>query len=114
MCRLCKHNRCMKDIGVRIRQRRTRLGWTVQKLAALAGLDRGFLSKVETGKASGSWDTYVKVAGALGVSVDALFVNQSNVEEAPRDWRRIPVLDYVQAGRRAVTTLDVGTEEAQE
>lgn len=89
----------MKDIGVRIRERRARLGWTVLKLATLAGIDGGFLSKLETGKASGSWETYIKIAGALGVSVDALLVTQSNVEDAPKDWRRIPVLDYRQAGK---------------
>jgi transcriptional regulator with XRE-family HTH domain len=87
----------MRDIGVRIRQRRTRLGWTVQKLATLAGIDGGFLSKLETGKANGSWETYTKIAGAMGLSVDVLLVNRSNVEEAPRDWREIPILDYREA-----------------
>lgn len=93
----------MRDIGVRIRQRRTRLGWTVQKLATLAGIDGGFLSKLETGKANGSWETYMKIAGAMGLSVDVLLVNRDNVEEAPRDWREIPVLDYHEA---ALWTVD--------
>jgi transcriptional regulator with XRE-family HTH domain len=88
----------MRDIGARIRQRRTRLGWTVQKLATLAGIDGGFLSKLETGKANGSWETYTKIAGAMGLPVDALLVNRSNVEDAPKDWREIPVLDYREAG----------------
>jgi SOS-response transcriptional repressor LexA len=87
----------MKDIGVQIRQRRVRLGWTVQKLATLAEIDRGFLSKLETGKASGSWETYIKLAGAMGISVERLLLSRSNVEDAPLDWRRIPVLDYAQA-----------------
>lgn len=90
------------------------MGWTVQKLATLAGLDRGFVSKLETGKAAGSWGTYVKVAGALGVSTDVLFVNQSNIEDAPLGWRRIPVLDYVQAGRWTGVDPDAGDEEMRE
>ena len=40
----------------------------------------------------------MKLAGALGVSVDTLLVSKSNVEDAPLGARRIPVLDYVQAG----------------
>lgn len=89
----------MKDIGMQIRQRRTRLGWTVQKLATLAEIDNGFLSKLETGKASGSWDTYQKIAGALGVPVNSFFETKSNVEESALGWRRVPVLDFVQAAR---------------
>lgn len=87
----------MKDIGARIRQRRLRLGWTVQKLATLAGIDGGFLSKLETGKANGSWETYIKIAGAMGISVETLIVNKSNVEAAPLDWREIPILEYNEA-----------------
>jgi transcriptional regulator with XRE-family HTH domain len=87
----------MKDIGARIRQRRMLLGWTVLKLATLAGIDGGFLSKLETGKTNGSWETYTKLAGALGISVEKLIVTRSNVEDAPLDWRRIPVIDYREA-----------------
>lgn len=96
---LRKDNQCMKDIGVQIRQRRIRLGWTVQKLATLAEIDNGFLSKLETGKASGSWDTYQKIAGALGVPVNAFLQSNGNVEDAAVGWRRIPLLDYAQAAR---------------
>lgn len=86
----------MKDIGQRIRSRREKLGWTVQKLATLAGVDNGFLSKVETGKAGASWETYTKLAGALGVTVDVLFSSGNVVFTAP-DWRRIPLLSYAEA-----------------
>jgi SOS-response transcriptional repressor LexA len=64
----------------------------------LSGIDNGFLSKLETGRANGSWETYTKIAGALGISVERLFVSSSNVEAAPLDWREIPILDYRQAG----------------
>jgi transcriptional regulator with XRE-family HTH domain len=87
----------MRDIGARIRERRKRLGWTIQKLAVLAGMDRGFLSRLETGKSSGSWETYIRLAGAMGLSVDSLLVDRSNVEPAPKDWREIPILDYLEA-----------------
>lgn len=95
----------MHDIGTRVRERRKRLGWTIQKLATLAEMDRGFLSRLETGKSSGSWETYTRLAGAMGISMDALLVSKSNVEEAPRDWREIPILDYREAGTWTVSSV---------
>ncbi len=90
----------MVDIGSEIRKRRERLGWTVTKLATLAGISGPFLSRVERG-AYYSRETLLKIAGALGVSVDVLYASgsQSNVEEVPLGWRRIPVLDYEQVSR---------------
>lgn len=101
----------MRDIGVKIRIRRKQLGWTVQKLATLAGIDNGFLSKLETGKATGSWDTYTKIAGAMGISVDAFLVSKSNVEHAEIGSRRIPVLDYIQAGQWRGVVPDLESRE---
>jgi SOS-response transcriptional repressor LexA len=91
----------MRDIGAEIRRRREKLGWTVTKLATLAGLSGPFLSRVERGKSYYSQETLDKISGALGISLDALYasVSTSNVEDAPLGARRIPVLDYVQAGR---------------
>jgi SOS-response transcriptional repressor LexA len=90
----------MRDIGKQIRARREQLGWSTTKLATLAGLSQSFLWRLEAGRTNGSWETYTKVAGALGISVEKFFENKSNVEPSPLGWRRIPVLDYVQAGRR--------------
>jgi SOS-response transcriptional repressor LexA len=104
----------MVDIGAQIRERRQRLGWTIVKLATLAGMDSGFLSRLETGKTGYSAETLTKLAGALGVSVGMFFSNESNVEDAPLGWRRVPVLDYVQAGRWAGVDPDAGDEEMRE
>lgn len=109
-----KNNRCMKDIGVQIRQRRKRLGWTIQKLAILAEVDRGFLSKLETGKSSGSWETYIKLAGALGVSIEKMLVPKGNIEDAPVDWRRIPVLTSRQAGKWVSAAGSQNIDDVQE
>jgi transcriptional regulator with XRE-family HTH domain len=88
----------MKDLGAKIKERRVRLGWSVTKLATLAEISQSFLSKLENGKTSGSWETYIKIAGALGTSIDSFLISRSNVERAPLDWREIPVLDYREAG----------------
>jgi SOS-response transcriptional repressor LexA len=104
----------MTGIGPRIRARRERLGWTVQKLATLAGISGGFLSRLETGKSYYSAETITKLAGALGVSVDVLFANKSNVVDTAADWRRIPLPDYVQAGQWTGVNPALGDEEMRE
>lgn len=85
-------------VSRRLRERREKLGWTKTKAAALAGISQGFLSKIEGNKAGAGPETVIKLAGAYGISMERLYVGESNVEEAPADFRRIPVLDYVQAG----------------
>lgn len=103
----------MLEIGERIRARREKLGWTIQKLATLAGISAGFLSRLERGKTYYSRETIQKLAGALGISLDSLFVSKSNVEAAPSDWREIPILDYRQAARWTVdsTSQDLGEHD---
>lgn len=104
----------MQDIGARIRERRTHLGWTVMKLATLAEIDSGFLSRIETGKASGSMATYIKLAGAMGASLESLLVTTTNVEAAEIGGRKIPILDYSQAGQAGRGKPYPGNEQAQE
>lgn len=76
-----------------------KLKWTVTKLATVAGISQSFLSRVERGDAYYSRETIQKVAGALGISEDVLYSSGSNVVDTAADCRRIPVLDYVQAGQ---------------
>jgi transcriptional regulator with XRE-family HTH domain len=93
----------MANIGARVKARREQLGWSQMKLATVAEIDRGFLARIEKGTSGFSEKTITKIAGALGLSVGALYAAGSNVTMAPADIRSIPVLDYVQAGQwRAV------------
>ncbi|MDP9037812.1 MAG: XRE family transcriptional regulator [Acidobacteriota bacterium] len=105
----------MNDIGARIRERRTRMGWTIQKLAAIAGLDQSFVSRMERGKTSYTAESLLKIAGAFAVDIPTLYSSvKSNVEPAPADWRRVPVLDYVQAGRWTGVMLQTSDMEMSE
>ena len=67
----------MSTVGDRIRQRRLELNWTQDKLATEAGISNGFLSDLETDKRNVSADNLLKIAQALGVSLDFLMMGGS-------------------------------------
>lgn len=62
----------MNAVGERIRLRRIHLGWTQERLASEAGVSKGFLSDVESGKRNVGAETLLSLATALGVSMDYL------------------------------------------
>lgn len=57
----------------RVREYRKQLGLSVGQLAALSGLSKGMLSKMENAQASPSLATLARLSGALGVPVTAFF-----------------------------------------
>lgn len=58
---------------------------TLEKLASLTGLTKGYLSKVERSQKAPPYSTLNKIAGALGIEVTSMF--EKNIE--PRDDIRI-------------------------
>ncbi|MGZ3237510.1 MAG: helix-turn-helix domain-containing protein [Burkholderiaceae bacterium] len=62
----------MSSVGDRIRERRIELKWTQETLATKAGISKGFLSDVETGKRNVSAENLLCIAQELGVSLDFL------------------------------------------
>ena len=67
-------------IGPRLRHIRLEKGFTVQMLAAAAGLDKGFLSRLERGTKRPSVETVLRLSAALNVSVGLLFGEQTTDE----------------------------------
>lgn len=59
-------------IGARIRSERQSRGWTLDHLAATAGISRRMLVNVEHGDANPSVGTLLKLSDALGVGLPAL------------------------------------------
>ena len=57
-------------IGAAVRDRRHRLGLTLQAVAVRAGLSAPFISQVERGLASPSITSLIGIAAALGVDID--------------------------------------------
>jgi len=76
----------MATTGDRIRERREDRGWTQEKLADEAGISKGFLSDLENNKRNVSAEYALRIANALGVSLDYLIrgeVTQRDVERSP-------------------------------
>ena len=86
-------------VGQRIRQRREMLGWSKAQLARTAGLHPSQISRFESGERSISEDHLWRISGALGWSPEKFFSSDHNVVPAGPETRRVPLLDYVQAGQ---------------
>lgn len=59
-------------IAGRIRQKRLLLGWTLERLAEVTGLSKGYLSQVENGEKTPPISTLTKIAFGLGEEVVSL------------------------------------------
>lgn len=61
-----------RAIGARVRAERTGYGWTLDQLAAAAGVSRRMLVSVEQGTVNPSVGTLLRLSDALGVGLPAL------------------------------------------
>lgn len=66
------NDRAAELVGAEVKRLRTAREWSLRKLAEAAGLDFGYVGKIERGE-SASLDTYQRIAQALGISLSALF-----------------------------------------
>lgn len=57
-------------MGKRIRKFREKHGWTQSDLAAKIGMSNTTISHIECGQGKHEFDTYIKIANALEVSMD--------------------------------------------
>jgi transcriptional regulator with XRE-family HTH domain len=71
----------MPTIGDRIKEVREGLGWTQEKLAEKATLSKGFLSDVENNKRDISSTNVLKIANAMGASLEYLLRGKSEHQE---------------------------------
>lgn len=81
----------MPTLGDRIKEARERNGWTQDKLADETNLSKSFISEVENDKRVPSADNVLKIANALGVSLDYLMKGETGKEEKASEPIRIPV-----------------------
>src|ERR671935_310014 len=92
------------DVGERLRDIRRLRRATLKTIADRAGVSESFLSQVERGRASASIASLRRIAGALGVSVAALF--EPGGPPRPRVLRRDarPSLAFGILGRKLLLT----------
>ena len=60
-------------LGQRIRVIRKAKGWTQEVLGSKADISYKFIGEIERGQQNPSFDTLVKIAGALGIDLSELF-----------------------------------------
>jgi len=84
-CGAARRPRRRPQVGPQVRQLRTGQGLTLAQLSERTGLNVGYLSQVETDKASPSLETLAAIADALDVPVNWLLVETA---EPPRVVRR--------------------------
>ena len=66
------------QIGQRVRQARTAIGYTQEKLAELINVSIQFISDFERGKVGASVETIVGIANSLYVSCDYLLLGKED------------------------------------
>jgi len=62
----------VERLAMRVKELRERRGWTQERLAAKAGISRGFLARLETARHDPKLSTLEKIAKALRVDVAKL------------------------------------------
>ncbi len=73
----------MPTPGDRIREGREAKGWTQEQLADKAQISKGFLSDVENNKRNVSAENALKIADALGMSLDYLMRGEEAKKQEP-------------------------------
>ena len=68
------------NLGLRVRDLRRSLGWTLEEAASRAGLARSTLSKIENGQMSPTYEALKKLAGGVSISVPQLFTAPSKAQ----------------------------------
>jgi len=68
-----------RNVGARLRLLRKRQKVTLVELAKASGVDAATISRIETGKMSGTLESHIRLASALGLKVTDLY---AGIEEA--------------------------------
>jgi transcriptional regulator with XRE-family HTH domain len=80
----------MATAGDRIRDFRKDLGWTLDKLSEKTNLSKGFLSDIEGNKRNASTENVLKIANAMGASLDYLLRGEQAKGTRTREPVQIP------------------------
>jgi transcriptional regulator with XRE-family HTH domain len=78
----------MPSVGDRIKEIREDRNWTQDRLAEVSGISKGYVSEIENNKPNPSSESVLRIANALGASIDYLLRGV----ESPRIANREPVM----------------------
>lgn len=78
-------------IGQRIRNYRTKLGWSQERLAELSGCHATYIGQLERGEKNATMESVEKIAAALNVPLSTLFEKLGGQD---KDDRNVPLECY--------------------
>jgi len=84
-------------LGENLKRLRRSREWTVERLAEAAGVSKGYLSLIETGKRSPHWTVIMRIIHALGETMCSFFTDAESVN---------PPEDGVHARRRDLILIE--------
>lgn len=99
----------MPTAGDRIKDYRKDLGWTLDKLAEKTKLSKGFLSDIERNERNASTENVVKIANAMGASLDYLLRGEQAKPTHRREGVQIPLTLSIFAEQRGLTYTETLT-----
>lgn len=102
------------SLGNNIKQLRAMKSWSTHRLADEAGVPQSSISRFESDAIRPRRSTLEKVARALGVEAAFLEYGTADVFTVPPGKRRIPVIDYVQAGTWSTVAGELDEENHHE
>lgn len=74
-----------KAIGQRIRNYRTQLGFSQEKLAELSGCHPTYIGQLERGEKNATLESVEKISSALQITLSTLFEKIDNISESTRN-----------------------------
>ena len=80
-----------KSVGQRIRNYRTQLGWSQEKLAELSGCHPTYIGQLERGEKNATLESIEKIASAMNIPLSKLFEKLGEKESTEKD---IPLKCY--------------------
>ena len=103
----------LRRLGIRIRELRTRRGWSQEAFADIAGVHRTYMGHLERGEKNLSFLSILRVANALGVTLSELLAGLEKGDSARITNRKIAgvpaannrALEEVAALERSVRAL---------
>lgn len=83
----------LKQLGERIRDLRKARGWSQERFADVCGVHRTYMGHLERGEKNVSFNTLVRLADALGITLSELLAEETGrsvKKHAPRPTRLRP------------------------